>query len=104
MALPCCVSRRETARVESITPAATGAPTGESAAGESARATSFDICTFSNSSAVSARPPSSYGWRSDGMELHFPCLAKVGPLDCARGRQGNNGYKTIEEFLPEAVE
>ena len=31
-----------------------------------------------------------------GMELHLPCLVKVG--------QGNNGYKTIEEFLPEAAE
>ena len=27
-----------------------------------------------------------------GMELHLPCLVKVG--------QGNDGYKTIEEFLP----
>jgi hypothetical protein len=31
-----------------------------------------------------------------GMELHLACLVKVG--------QGNNGYKTIEEFLPEAAE
>src|SRR6266705_5271252 len=31
-----------------------------------------------------------------GMELHLPCLVKVG--------QGNNGYKNIEEFLPEAAE
>jgi hypothetical protein len=31
-----------------------------------------------------------------GMELHLPCLVKVG--------QGHNGYKTIEEFLPEAAE
>jgi len=30
-----------------------------------------------------------------GMELHLPCLVKVG--------QGNNGYKNIEEFLPEAA-
>jgi hypothetical protein len=30
------------------------------------------------------------------MELHLPCLVKVG--------KGNNGSKTIEEFLPEAVE
>ncbi len=29
-----------------------------------------------------------------GMELHLPCLVKVG--------QGHNGYKNIEEFLPEA--
>jgi SWIM zinc finger len=31
-----------------------------------------------------------------GMELHLPCLVKVG--------KGNNGYKTIEEFLPEAAQ
>jgi len=31
-----------------------------------------------------------------GMELHLPCLVKVG--------QGNNGYKNIEEFLSEAAE
>jgi hypothetical protein len=31
-----------------------------------------------------------------GMELHLPCLVKVG--------QGNNGYKNIEEFLPQAAE
>ena len=31
-----------------------------------------------------------------GMELHLPCLVKVG--------QGNNGYKTIEQFLPEAAQ
>jgi hypothetical protein len=31
-----------------------------------------------------------------GMELHLPCLVKVG--------QGKNGYKNIEEFLPEAPE
>jgi hypothetical protein len=31
-----------------------------------------------------------------GMELHLPCLVKVG--------QGHNGYKNIEEFLPEAAE
>jgi len=31
-----------------------------------------------------------------GMELHLPCLMEVD--------QGNNGYKTIEEFLPEAAE
>jgi hypothetical protein len=31
-----------------------------------------------------------------GMELHLPCLMKVG--------KGNNRYKTIEEFLPEAAE
>ena len=31
-----------------------------------------------------------------GMELHLPCLVKVG--------QGNSGYKNIEEFLPEAAE
>jgi hypothetical protein len=31
-----------------------------------------------------------------GMELHLPCLVKVG--------QGKNGYKNIEEFLPEAAE
>lgn len=30
-----------------------------------------------------------------GMELHLPCLVKLG--------QGNNGYKIIEEFLPEAA-
>jgi hypothetical protein len=30
------------------------------------------------------------------MELHLPCLVKVG--------QGNNGYKTVEEFLREAAE
>jgi hypothetical protein len=30
------------------------------------------------------------------MELHLPCLVKVD--------QGNNGYKTIEEFLPKAAE
>ena len=30
-----------------------------------------------------------------GMELHLPCLAKLG--------QGNSGYKIIEEFLPEAA-
>jgi len=30
-----------------------------------------------------------------GMELHLPCLVKVG--------QNNGGYKTIEEFLPEAA-
>lgn len=30
-----------------------------------------------------------------GMELHLPCLVKLG--------QGNNGYKNIEEFLPEAA-
>ncbi len=29
------------------------------------------------------------------MELHLPCLVKLG--------QGNNGYKIIEEFLPEAA-
>ena len=29
-----------------------------------------------------------------GMELHLPCLVKVG--------QGHNGYKNIEAFLPEA--
>jgi hypothetical protein len=31
-----------------------------------------------------------------GMELNLPCLVKVG--------QGHNGYKNIEEFLPEAAE
>ena len=31
-----------------------------------------------------------------GMGLHLPCLVKVG--------QGHNGYKNIEEFLPEAAE
>ena len=31
-----------------------------------------------------------------GMELHLPCLVKVG--------QGHNGYKNIEEFLPDAGE
>ena len=31
-----------------------------------------------------------------GMELHLPCLVKVG--------QGRNGYKNIEEFLPEAAQ
>ena len=31
-----------------------------------------------------------------GMELHLPCLVKVG--------QGHNGYKNIEEFLPEVAE
>jgi hypothetical protein len=31
-----------------------------------------------------------------GMEVHLPSLVKVG--------QGNNGYKTIEEFLPEGAE
>ena len=31
-----------------------------------------------------------------GMELHLPCLVKVG--------QGKNGYKIIEEFLPESAE
>jgi len=31
-----------------------------------------------------------------GMELHLPCLVRVG--------QGNNGYKTVEEFLPEAAD
>jgi hypothetical protein len=31
-----------------------------------------------------------------GMELHLPYLVKVG--------QGNNGYKTIEGFLPDAAE
>ena len=31
-----------------------------------------------------------------GMELHLPCLVKVG--------QRNNGYKNIEEFLPEAAQ
>jgi hypothetical protein len=31
-----------------------------------------------------------------GMELHLPCLVKVG--------QGNNGYKNLEEFLPEAAQ
>ena len=31
-----------------------------------------------------------------GMELHLPCLVKVG--------QGNNGYKNIEEFLPDAAQ
>jgi hypothetical protein len=31
-----------------------------------------------------------------GMELHLPCLVKVG--------QGKNGYKNIEEFLPEAAQ
>ncbi|HLG95909.1 MAG TPA: SWIM zinc finger family protein [Bryobacteraceae bacterium] len=31
-----------------------------------------------------------------GMELHLPCLVKVG--------QGKNGYKNIEEFLPETAE
>ena len=30
-----------------------------------------------------------------GMELHLPCLVKLG--------QGNNGYKIIEKFLPEAA-
>jgi hypothetical protein len=30
------------------------------------------------------------------MELHLTCLVKVG--------HGNNGYKNIEEFLPEAAE
>jgi hypothetical protein len=30
-----------------------------------------------------------------GMELHLSCLVKVG--------QGHNGYKNIEEFLPEAA-
>jgi len=30
-----------------------------------------------------------------GMELHLPCSVKVG--------QNNGGYKTIEEFLPEAA-
>jgi hypothetical protein len=30
-----------------------------------------------------------------GMELHLPSLAKVG--------QGNNGFKAIEEFLPETA-
>jgi hypothetical protein len=39
------------------------------------------------------RPPSKI---EAGMELHSPSLVKVG--------QGNNGYKTIEEFLPEAAE
>ena len=31
-----------------------------------------------------------------GMGLHLPCLVKVG--------KRNNGYKTIEEFVPEAAE
>jgi hypothetical protein len=31
-----------------------------------------------------------------GMELHLPCLVKIG--------QGHNGYKNIEEFLPDAAE
>ena len=31
-----------------------------------------------------------------GMELHLPCSVKVG--------QNNGGYKTIEEFLPEAAQ
>ena len=31
-----------------------------------------------------------------GMELHLPCLVRVG--------QGNNGYKNIEEFLPDAAQ
>lgn len=31
-----------------------------------------------------------------GMELHFSCLVNAG--------QDNNGYKTIEKFLPEATE
>ena len=31
-----------------------------------------------------------------GMELHLPCLVKVG--------QGNNGYKIIEEFMPEVAQ
>jgi len=31
-----------------------------------------------------------------GIKLQLPCLVKVG--------QANNGYKTIEEFLPEAAE
>jgi hypothetical protein len=30
-----------------------------------------------------------------GMELHLPCSVKVG--------QNSGGYKTIEEFLPEAA-
>lgn len=30
------------------------------------------------------------------VSLHLPCLAKVG--------KGNNGYKNIEEFLPDAAE
>ncbi|HEX7961578.1 MAG TPA: hypothetical protein VF493_16780 [Terriglobales bacterium] len=30
-----------------------------------------------------------------GMELHLPCLVKIG--------QGTNGYKIVEEFLPEAA-
>lgn len=30
-----------------------------------------------------------------GMESHLPCLVKVG--------QDNNGYKKIEEFLPEGA-
>lgn len=30
-----------------------------------------------------------------GMELHLPCLVKLG--------QGNNGYKIVEEFLPESA-
>jgi hypothetical protein len=30
-----------------------------------------------------------------GMELHLPCLVKLG--------QGKNGYKIVEEFLPEAA-
>ena len=49
---------------------------------------------FSNS------PPTGYDIPASeieaGMELHLPCLVKVG--------QGNNGYKTIGEFLPEAAE
>ena len=40
------------------------------------------------------RPVARPGRIEAGMELHFPCLVKVG--------QGNNGYKTIE--LPEAAE
>ncbi len=40
---------------------------------------------------TSRRAKSKLEWNS-----HLPCLVKVG--------QGNNGYKTIEEFLPEAAE
>ena len=45
-----------------------------------------------------------------GMELHLPCLVKVGQGHTGTregSRQGAlraNGYKNIEEFLPEAAE
>jgi hypothetical protein len=53
---------------------------------------------------ILARARTGSGYRYDilpseieaGMELRLPCLVKVG--------QGNNGYETIEEFLPEAAE